>query len=109
MSYPAIAQSYDSKENRLTGRQLDRASNGTLHVRSFFTSQKKTFNIIHQLVTDDDKATIEAFYAANALNSFTFVWLADGASYTCMFSEEDPVYEPAALGLWNITTSLVQV
>lgn len=111
MAYPSLRQSYASKESRLSGRQVDRATNGAPRGRVFFTSQKKTFQVVHTGMTDADKATIEAFYAANSLLSFSFVWRYDAATYTCIFGADEPTYTriPKSDRLWEITVMLVQV
>lgn len=108
MTYPVMDQDYNSDEVRLNGRQLDRASNGAPRIRQFFTTEKKTFRIVHPNITAAEKATFEAFYTANLLNSFAFVWDADGVSYTVYFGEKDPVYKPIEGGTWTLTVELVQ-
>ena len=108
MTYPVMAQDYQSKEVRLNGRQVVRATNGSVKVRSFYTTEKKTFTIVHPNITDAEKATFEAFYAANLLNSFAFTWAADGVTYTCLFGAQDPQYKPVNFGFWTITVDMVQ-
>ena len=109
MSYPAYGQSWDSTEEVLTGVTLDRASNGVPKVRSFFTADKKVFNLVHPVCTNSEKTTLVAFYASNKLTSFTFVWAADGATYTVIFGEGGPRYTPLPGNRWRIETQLVQV
>ena len=108
MSYPAYAQSYDSREVRLQGRQIDRATNGVAKARSFFAAEKKTWTIVHPALTSAERTALESFYASNMLTTFSFVWNGDGATYTVMFGEQDPVYVPLPGSRWQVTVSLVQ-
>jgi hypothetical protein len=99
---------YDSKEKRMTGRQVDRATNGVAKVRKLYSAQKKTFSIVHQGLTSAEKTTLEAFFTANELVTFTFVWAGDSVTYTCLFSD-DIEYAPSPGLRWNATVMMVQV
>ena len=107
-TYPALQQSTDSKETRETGRQLDRASNGSPKVRVLFSAQKKSFSVVHPALTDVEKATLEAFVSVNSLLSFYFVWKADGVTYTCKFGGSDPDYSQLPGGRWRVTVPMVE-
>jgi hypothetical protein len=107
-TYPVLKQARESKEAGSTGRQIDRASNGAVKARSFYTSVKKTFNLVHPGIADADKAAHQAFEAANRNIPFLFVWDADGATYTCLFGEGAPSYVPIAGGRWDIAVQLVE-
>ena len=108
MAYPTTSQTTNSKELRLTGRQLDRASNGTPKVRSFYTADKKEFAVAHEYITTAEKQTLEAFIAANAANSFDFAWAADGTTYTCLLAAQAPEYTAHPGGYWSVMVYLVQ-
>ena len=109
MAYPTLQQNLNSKESQLQGRQVDRASNGVVKVRSMFTVSKKVFDLYHQALTTAQKTTLETFYAANLFNSFAFVWNADGATYTVFFGEGDLNFMPVyGAGYWNCNVQLVQ-
>ena len=109
MSYPTLDTSYGSAEKVLAGRQIDRATNGAPKARVLFSAQKKVFNLVHPEITIAERATFDAFYAANQTNSFSFVWLGDGATYTCIFGEDEPQYIKVPVNRWTITVQLVQV
>ena len=108
MAYPTLPQSDQSQETRLTGRQLDRASNGTPKVRSFYTADKKEFAPVHEYISNAEKQAPEAFIAANANNSFDFVWAGDGVTSTCLLSDKSPQYTPHSGSYWTVTVYLVQ-
>lgn len=108
MAYPALLQTTASRETQLTGRQLDRATNGAAKVRLFFATTKRVFNVNHALMTSAQKAQLDAFYAANATNSFDFVWAGDSATYTVIFGDADLQWESIGV-FWQITVNLVEV
>ena len=108
MAYPALLQTTQSRETQLTGRQLDRATNGAAKVRAFFASPKRVFSVAHSILTNAQKAQLEAFYAANATNSFDFVWAGDSATYTVVFGDADLQWESIG-AFWQITVSLLEV
>ena len=105
-TYPALRQGVDSTETRLGGRVLDRATNGKARVRSFFTTEKKLFKVVHQFMTSTQKAQIESFYTVNQNLEFLFLWIPDNTVYTCVFDATDPVYTQAHGGYWNIDVFL---
>ena len=109
MAYPSFTVTYESGEQQLFGRQIDRATNGTPKIRQLYAGVKKTFKLKHQALNATDKATLEAFWAANALNSFTFTWPADGVAYTVVFGADDPVFTPVPVNRWDAEVLLVQV
>lgn len=108
MAYPTLPQNAGSSESQLLGRQVDRATNGAVKARSLYAADKKVFDLKHMSLTDAQKATLTAFYATNALNSFEFVWAGDATSYTVIFGSNDFQFQSTGL-YWNISIQLVQV
>lgn len=108
-TYPTLGQSKDSTETRISGITIDRATNGLTRGRSFFTSDKKTFTVVHSTITTAQKTTLEAFYNTNKNNSFIFLWVADGFTYTCIFAEDAIQFSIITKGYWDATVSLAQV
>lgn len=108
-TYPTFtdAPSRSSKERWLDDLQVDRATNGTPKVRALYTTPKRAFTVVHEFVSAAEKATLEAFYLANRLLTISFVWAADGQTYTCNFAAP-PQPEVAPGGRWNITVELIQ-
>jgi len=109
MAYPTFTYnpSQSSEETLLDDLQVDRASNGSPKVRSFYTAPKKAFSVVHEGMTSAERATLLAFYSANRLSSFSFVWVADGVTYTCLFSA--PPKSVITSGLhWTVTTQLIE-
>ena len=109
--YPTFVcgQEISSTFDPLDDLQVDRATNGAPRIRALYTTPKAVGNIVHASATDTEKRAMEAFYLANRLVSFTFVW--DGKpspSHTCYFSTPPPKY--AALGgmRWKITVPMVE-
>lgn len=109
-AYPTFTYnpSQSSAEELLDDVQIDRASNGNARGRAFYTAPKKKFTVVHEALTDAEKTTLVAFYTANRLLEVTFVWVADGLSYACIFTA--PPKPAIAPGLrWAVTTQLEQV
>lgn len=107
-AYPTLPISAPAKMGRNAERYLDRASNGSVRARVFATVAKRTFEFEHQYLTDAQKATLDAFYAANLAASFTFVWPGDGVTYTCIFASE-PQDSAQAANYTTVSVSLAEV
>lgn len=113
-SYPVFPQSsVSSREERSTGRQLDRSSNGVPKIRVMYTTQKKTFTVYHFFLNLTQKLALEQFLSDNALLAFTFVWDGDGISYTCVLGDVATKYDrsqsgPASAGNWDVTVELLE-
>lgn len=108
-TYPTLthAPSQASRERLIDDLQVDRATNGTPKVRALYTTPKKAFTVVHEFCTASEKATLDAFYSANRLLPITFVWAADGLTYTCLFAAA-PVPEVKPGLHWTITVDLIQ-
>lgn len=108
-AYPTLSYnpSQSSAETLLDDLQVDRASNGKPKVRAFYTTPKKSFNVIHEGLTAAERTTLLDFYAANRLVSFDFVWAADGLTYSCLFSAP-PKSDISSAFRWTVTTQLVE-
>jgi hypothetical protein len=101
----------------ITDRQIERASNGSVRGRSFYTSPKSSFTIEHNTLTLAVlNRYMNEFYlynpvAGNYVNitgSFTYVWPGDGQTYTCVLAS-DPVVTTQPGGFFNITVELLEV
>lgn len=65
------------------------------------------FQLIHVL-SADEAATFEAFYAANATADFDFVWPSGGGeTYRVRFAPDAKSYEPMAFGRRRYTVKLI--
>lgn len=108
-TYPTFGcgQAIGSTEDILDDLQVDRASNGTPRIRAIYSATKRQFSVLHPCATAAEKAALDAFYAANRLISFSFVWAGDGVTYTCYFAA--PPKRTPVLGVyWEITCEMVQ-
>lgn len=104
--YPAFDQYIASKPTIADGLAAQRAVSGRLRLQSFYTAPVYDFEVAHRL-DDTDLATLLAFYAANRLASFNFVWAADGQTYTCLFTGS-PQVTPRAGGMYDVVVKLGQ-
>lgn len=83
-SYPDIEQLYGSTNDEDDGTIIERSVNGTPRLRTYYTSTRRTFKIIHDL-SEADKDTLLTFYTTNKIINFTFTWAGDATAYTCKF------------------------
>lgn len=88
-SFFTLANSVTVSEN---GAEPTRATNGSLRIRRMWSADKKSFDIGHVL-SDAQRATLDAFYAANKDANNTYRWALDGVSYTVRFAAP-PQYTP---------------
>jgi hypothetical protein len=105
--YPTFGQDISSTETLLDDIQVDRASNGRIRLRGFYASSVKEYSVVHTLTTTN-KDILETFYNTNRNTSFTFTWVPDNSSHTCMFSGA-PTFTIIGPGFWTVTTKLVVV
>lgn len=106
MPYPSLKQALTNKETGIDDRQIDRATNGKARGRMFFTSQPKSFAVVHPGITTAEKDSVVAFRSANLSGSFDFTWANDSATYTCIFDKQPPEYTRLAGGRWDVTVYL---
>lgn len=83
-AYPRLLTLRESTEERDAGIVPARATNGALKLRMLYPADKRTFEVRH-LLTTAERATLEAFYAAEKLADVAYTWPADGATYTVRF------------------------
>ena len=108
-TYPAYPQYLSSKERHVRGRRAVRATNGAVKVRTFFTNEKRAFEITHTNLTSAERAVWLAFYTANTNITFPFLWSGDGLYYSVVFDDQDPTWQPMNGTRWGITQGLLQV
>lgn len=109
-TYPTTLRISPSSERALKAdRELERATNGALRGRMFYTSPKSVFQVEHDSLTSAEQTTFDAFYAANMNISFSFVWPQDGVTYTVLFGSREPSYKPMGANRVSITFEVEQV
>jgi hypothetical protein len=107
-AYPTLPTSYQSDPKPIKSLTIDRAEDGTARVRSYFASDKVTFSIKHETLSSSQKATLDAFYAANRLLTFDYTSPADSVTRTCVFAS--PIaYTRQPGDYWDATVEMEQV
>lgn len=96
MAYPSFAQIEGTAHRFADDRSVVRDTGGAARVAAFYDSARRTFTVKH-LLTGADLATLEAFYAANRVTSFSFTYSLDGATYTCVFGQNAIRVTPRAV------------
>ena len=109
MDYPPLPQGIETTENRLNGLQSERSSNGVARARLLFPAQKRTFNVIHPLLTQDQKTLLETFINDNLGLTFNFRYQVDGQTYTCIFSQDAAQYRRIGQAYWAATVPMTEV
>lgn len=103
--YPAIPQHWDTRITPVSGVAVNRSESGATRARSLYAVTSYDITVIHDLITDAQRAAILAFYAANAGDQFGFLADEDGVIYTVIFTNA-PQSIPIAPNVWRLTTSL---
>lgn len=110
-TYGSFSQLITSTEEGIDDIKIDRAANGAVKARAFFSGRKRRWTLRH-LLNATDLATLLSFYDSYRTTANTFTWVRDGTSYTVLF-EGPPQYDvvkPGAttVGLFAVTVRLVQ-
>ena len=107
-AYPSFNQHASSGEEVIDALLVERASDGTLRSRSLQSAPKRRFRVVH-ILGGTDKATLEAFYAANRTAAdISFTWVPDATAYTCAFGAA-PRFVPLEARMWRCEATLEQV
>lgn len=105
-SYPVLLQDAKSRRKPVNSIKVDLAGDGTPRGRVMHSKTVYNFTVTHPLISTIDRDSIQTFYDTNKDLEFTFVWDADGLSYTLMFlGEPDPTW--VAAGYWNVTMNAI--
>lgn len=103
MAYPDLPTAAGSDPEPLAMTKLDRAEDGSARGRAL-GEDKMSFKLEHY-VNAAQKATLDAYYAANRLLEFAYTSNSDGNTYTCLFASR-PKYERLSPSLWRATVEL---
>lgn len=103
-AFPSIAYTYESREEWVDDRSIERATNGDARGRSLYAATKRKFTLEFELLDDTDKGSIESHYAAHRAITFTFLWR-DGVTYTCLYGKP-PRLGLQKPGLWKLGVDL---
>lgn len=106
-NYPTLDTAYGSDPEPIGKPAIDRAEDGTARVRNY-ASDKVRIKLAHPWLNATDKATLDAFYAANQLLEITYVSPSDSVSRTCVFAAA-PSYKREVGSFWTATVMLEQV
>ncbi|MEY5098892.1 MAG: hypothetical protein RJA36_1611 [Pseudomonadota bacterium] len=83
-NYPAFLTLADSTITPADGLEPERATNGALKLRRLWAADKVTLEVGHVL-SAAQKATLDAFYAANKDLDVTYTWPPTATAYTVRF------------------------
>lgn len=110
--YPALSipsiNTKGSKQLPVDDLVVDQWPNGSSRGRSYFTVGLKAWELLHGVIPDADRVTLETFYNTNKLILFDFVSPWDGVTYHNVGFVMVPDYERLPGLLWNVKTKLRQ-
>lgn len=105
-TYPSFGQLVGSTEEWVDDLQIDRAVSGGVKARAFYSVKKRRFRLKHYLSTTDI-GTLQTFYDTYRLAANSFVWAADGQTYTVLF-DGAPRVTPTGTTYFNVEVALVE-
>jgi hypothetical protein len=76
------------------GLTPDRATGGGLKMRSMYASDKRNFQIKHELTTSQ-RDTLSTFYNTNKLLNVDFTWPGNSVTYVVRFAKAPTIVERA--------------
>lgn len=113
-TYPSFEQLASSTEKFIDDVQIDRAANGAVKARAFYSQRMRAWQLKHLLTSAQLTGTgsLLEFYDANRLTTNTFTWERDNTSYTFQF-DGPPQYDIVRPGgsagrLYMVTVEMVQ-
>lgn len=101
---PACGLTVGSSREKLDSLQLQRSTSGALRGRSFWTTPKHRYSLIHATCSVAEADALENSYDTNrAANSMTFVWKESGATITARWIS----FQRSALGKYRVRVATV--
>ncbi len=105
----AVYPNYDQEEGSYavpdTGIRVDIATNGAPKAQRLYDQTRKAFVVRHRL-TRADKDALVSWIETNLLNTFSFTWVGDNATYTCIFDENPYRVRPLLGGWFDVTVKM---
>ena len=83
-TYPSFGQLVGSTAEWVDDLQIDRAVNGSVKARAFYTAKKRRF-VLQHLLNKADVGTLQTFYDTYRLVANTMTWAGDSVAYTVLF------------------------
>ena len=107
-NYPQVKQDFGSVKESGYDTQPDVTVSGAIRLRSLYSQEWSVFNIQHTC-TETQKDQILDHHTAHAAVSFSFLFVADGQTYTVRYAGRPQARLPDLSGDWEVKTVLVQV
>ena len=106
-TYPTYPQHASSTARLRDDIEIDRARNGSVRARAFYTAPKWEFEVIHAALTHAERTTLIAFYNANRLLPVDYASDHTRATHVCQMVEP-PEFIALGAGLFRARTKLVE-
>lgn len=87
VAYPTLPVSLESRVQYVSPRDVGRASNGAVRVR-LMGRPRVVFSVRHPRLTAAQRDQLRTFVAAQGAQVITFVWPADGQTYSVLITRD---------------------
>ncbi len=84
-TYPTLDTERGSDPEPMTGPTIDRAEDGSARARSY-GPDKVRITVVHPLVSQADRDTLDGFYQANRLLPYDYTSPSDGITRVMLFA-----------------------
>jgi len=107
--YPTtILQDTTTSVSYINGLNTSRATGGTLRAVSHYNTDKAVIFCSHNLITDAQKAELEAFYSSNRNTPFEWTYAGDDSVFTVIFTGPI-VYTWVTVGYWKAQSTMEEI
>lgn len=106
-TYPSYTQHVTCRAIEIGGVELDRAGNGAVRGRSFWTVTTYEFDIIHPVLLLAERDALRALYLANRLLNVDFYSDETRATHSCLF-DGPPQFKPLGASQFRAVVKLVE-
>lgn len=108
-TYPSYAiDAKGSTQQPIEDLVTDQWPNGSSRGRSYFTPGLYTWDILHGVLSDANRATLKTFYDTNRLLLFNFTSPWDSVTYQNVGFIAPPTYEFLPGAFWNVKIKMRQ-
>ena len=87
-AFPVLPWTVKSRERWLDDREIRRATNGKARGLARWDAKVRAFELDFAVLSDAEKAALEAHYDAHRTLAFDFVWR-DGQTYLVVYGDKE--------------------
>lgn len=107
-TYPTLSTAYGGDPDPISSISIDRSEDGQGRGRSFYTTDKSKFSIVHERLSSAEVSTLQTFYLTNKFLAFNYTSPADNVLRSCIFAK--PIsYKREYGNFWTATVTMEEV